>query len=279
MADAAALVAAAEEADKVQRRQQACEARVAEGLDWLIASVAALRDQLASATGGHQGQQQQQQQLKRLEAEVEQAFKECNGATKELHSAVGKLGKVCERVGGALVASGQSRSGKTVHKRSSRRAARHRGHRGSCGVSSRRAGRGLRGVLARRSGAPLCGHVSGEAARNGTRCQAPGVRRRPAAWHLWQADGPGATPGPERSLVGVSAQALPAWASEDKAVADLGRVMRDVQWSSTTLHTVSALVLRLGGQHAWAAHRATMTAHRCRRRDSARGPPWVCLRR
>ena len=91
-----ALSAALEDAERVVKKQRTCETRTDELLDQLISMVLATKAQLE--TEGAQQQQQQpaagalaalQQQVQKLGIE-----KEMNSQTKELHAAVGKLGKV-----------------------------------------------------------------------------------------------------------------------------------------------------------------------------------------
>jgi hypothetical protein len=93
MATTAALQAALDEAGKVAKKQRGASLRVADSLDRLIALAQGARDAAAAAAGGAGGAAA----LPQLQAQVAAAGleKEMSSATRELHSGINKLGKVC----------------------------------------------------------------------------------------------------------------------------------------------------------------------------------------
>jgi hypothetical protein len=83
------MQAALDEAGKVVKKQRTCAERVDGCIDQLISLVMATRARLAA--GQHIGAVKElQQHIQKLGLE-----KEMNSQTKELHTAVGKLNKVC----------------------------------------------------------------------------------------------------------------------------------------------------------------------------------------
>lgn len=80
------IAAARDEACKLVKKQRVCEARVDAGLDAAIQAVQAASERLRQGGGGVA--------LPELQQRVEEVLGEANAQTKELHSAVNKLGKV-----------------------------------------------------------------------------------------------------------------------------------------------------------------------------------------
>ena len=93
-------VEAGSEADKVIKKQRTAETRVEACIDQLIQQVTSIRDELLRSVHQHGSMDsvQAEASLSNLRGTVDSAIKEGNAATKELHSAIGKLGKVSRNV-------------------------------------------------------------------------------------------------------------------------------------------------------------------------------------
>jgi hypothetical protein len=85
--------AALDEAGKVIKKQKLCSSKVSDCLDQLLQLAQQSRQQLLAGSTGDV-----LQQLK-AQAEKQGLLKEMNSSTKELHSSINKLSKVCETGG------------------------------------------------------------------------------------------------------------------------------------------------------------------------------------
>lgn len=85
------IEAALKEAERVCKKQRVCAVKTAECLDLLIAEISNAQQQLCSEADGAAIMQDLAQCLSRPDA-----LKDLSDSTKDLHSAVNKLGKVCD---------------------------------------------------------------------------------------------------------------------------------------------------------------------------------------
>eukprot|EP00798_Chlamydomonas_sp_ICE-L_P020453 gene20453-27241_t len=86
------LESALEEAEKVVKRQKVCESKVSDSLDIIIESFTKARDALEAGAGV-------EQLMPELQASTAAKLKDATSQVKDLHTSIGKLGKILDKLG------------------------------------------------------------------------------------------------------------------------------------------------------------------------------------